>query len=191
MSDSGMSVASSGPSSGLSDTHDHKSDEPEEKIGINETLPTVLVDDQKQLENAVESYPRKSKMTSCNPYLSKSVMDLVGSSSLYLSPSISRSGSTCSIASSSVSTTTVTAMEIRTLTNNFQKLLKQATKEIKKLNNEKAKLEQEQEKLLTTNVELAVETKQLLLNQKEWNNDKQVRKIKSYNQFLTILCVRA
>ena len=41
-----MPVASSGPSSGLSDDHDHKSDELEEKIGINETLPTVLLDDQ-------------------------------------------------------------------------------------------------------------------------------------------------
>jgi hypothetical protein len=58
MSDSGMSVASSGPSSGLSDSHDHNSDELEEEIGINETLPTVLVDDQKQLENAVESSPQ-------------------------------------------------------------------------------------------------------------------------------------
>ena len=180
MSDSGMSVASSGPSSGLSDTHDHKRDELKEEIGKNETLTAIVDDDQKQLETVVKSSPRKSKMISCNPYLSKSVMDLVGSSSPYLSPSISRSGSTwsCSIASSSVSTGTVTAMEIRTLSNNFQKLLKQATKEIKKLNIEKAKLEQEQEKLLTTNVELAVETKQLLLNQKEWKGDKQVRKIK-------------
>jgi hypothetical protein len=41
----------------------------------------------------------------------------------------------------------------------------------------KAKLQQEQEKLLTINVELAVETKQLLLNQKEWKSDKQVRKL--------------
>ena len=126
MSDSGMSVASSGPSSGLSDTQDHKSDEPEEEVCRNETLASVADDDQKQLETAVKSSPRKSKMTLCNPYLSKSVLDLVGSSSPYLSPSISRSGSTCSIASSSVSTGTVTAMELRTLTNNFQKLLKQA-----------------------------------------------------------------
>jgi hypothetical protein len=125
---------------------------------------SVLDDDQKQFQNAVKSSWRKSKMTSCNPYLSKSVLDLVGYSRPCLSPSISRSGSTCSIASSSVSTSTVTAMEIQTLTNNFQKLLKQATKEIKKLNIEKAKLEQKQEKLLITNVELVVETKQLLLN---------------------------
>ena len=178
MSDSGMSGASSGPSSGLSDTHDHKRDELKEEIGKNETLTAIVDDDQKQLENAVKSSPRKCRLTSCNPYLSKSVMDLVGSSSPYMSPSISRSGSTCSIASSCMSTSTVTAMEIRILTNNFQKLLKQATKEIKKLNIGKAKLEHEQEKLLTTNVELAVETKQLLLNQKEWKGDKQVRKIK-------------
>ena len=178
MSDSGISGASSGPSSGLSDTLDHKSDELEEEIDKNETLTAVVDDDQKQLENAVKSSPRKSKMTLCNPYLSKSVLDLVGSSSTYLSPSISRSGSTCSIASSCMSTSTVTAMEIRTLTKNYQRLLKQATKEIKKLNIEKAKLEREQEKLLTTNVELAVETKQLLLNQKEWKGDKQVRKIR-------------
>ena len=85
MSDSGMSVASSGPSSGLSDSHDHKSDEPEEEVFRNEILATVVDDDQKQLENAVKSSPRKCRLTSCNPYLSKSVMDLVGSSSPYLS----------------------------------------------------------------------------------------------------------
>ena len=50
MSDSGMSVASSGPSSGLSDTHDHKSDELEEEICINETLAMVVDEDKKQLD---------------------------------------------------------------------------------------------------------------------------------------------
>ena len=45
-----------------------------------------------------------------------------------------------------------------------------------KLNLEKCKLELEQEKLLTINVELAVETKKLLMEQKEWKKDKQVCK---------------
>ena len=57
MSDSGMSVASSGPSSGLSDSHDHKSDEPEEEVFRNEILASVVDDDQKQLENAVKTSP--------------------------------------------------------------------------------------------------------------------------------------
>jgi len=164
-----MSVASSEPS----DAHDHKhGDELEKDFCTNENLAVNGDRDQKRLENASKSSPSKSAMTSCNPYLSKSVMNLAASPSLYLSPSVSRSGSNCSIASSSVSTSQVTAMEIRTLTNNFQKLLKQATREIKKLNMEKSKLEQEQEKLLTTNVELAMETKQLLLNQKERGKDR-------------------
>ena len=164
-----MSVASFEPDG---EAHNHKHDDDLERdLCANKNL---VVDDQKQLENASKPSPSKSSMTSCNPYLSKSVMNLASSPSPYLSPSLSRSGSNCSIASSSVSSGQVTAMEIRTLTNNFQKLLKQATKEIKKLNLEKTKLEQEQEKLLTTNVELAVETKQLLLNQKEREKDKQV-----------------
>jgi len=168
LSESTMSVASFEPDG---EAHNHKRDDDLERdLCANKNL---VVDDQKQLENASKPSPSKSSMTSCNPYLSKSVMNLASSPSPYLSPSLSRSGSNCSIASSSVSSGQVTAMEIRTLTNNFQKLLKQATKEIKKLNLEKTKLEQEQEKLLTTNVELAVETKQLLLNQKEREKDKQ------------------
>ena len=67
MSDSGMSGASSEPSSGLSDTHDHKSDELEEEICKNKTLAMVVDDDQKQFENAVKSSPRKCRLTSCNP----------------------------------------------------------------------------------------------------------------------------
>ena len=54
-----MSVASSGPSSGLSDSHDHKSDELEEEIGKNETLSTVV--DDEQLENAFKSTPETPK----------------------------------------------------------------------------------------------------------------------------------
>eukprot|EP00092_Neocalanus_flemingeri_P005056 GFUD01005436.1.p1 GENE.GFUD01005436.1~~GFUD01005436.1.p1 ORF type:complete len:507 (+),score=184.69 GFUD01005436.1:185-1705(+) len=171
MSDSGVSDASSGPSSGISDIRDHKVDELEED---KDNSTVIIVGEQTQLKIETENVkisPSKPKMTS-NPYLSKSVMNLIDSSP-YLSPSISRSESTCSIASSSVSTSPVTVMEMRTLTNNFQKLLKQATKEIKKLNVEKSKLEQEQGKLLTVNVELAVETKKLLLDQKEWKKDKQ------------------
>ena len=89
--------------------------------------------------------------------------------------------------------------QVRTLTTNFQRLLAQATKEIKKLTAEKVTtitkdiiiiitessqeanikpqvgLEREQEKLLTVNVELALETKRLLEQQKEWEEQEKVK----------------
>ena len=101
--------------------------------------------------------------------------------------------------------------QVRTLTTNFQRLLAQATKEIKKLTAEKVTittiikdiiitrsehhinrdhlafchyhhlhapqvgLEREQEKLLTVNVELALETKRLLEQQKEWEEQEKGR----------------
>ena len=79
-------------------------------------------------------------------------------------------------------------LQVRSLTTNFQRLLTQATKEIKKLTQEKLGLEQEQvrshlkswvtptsqEKLLTVNVELALETKCLLEQQKEWGKQEAV-----------------
>ena len=103
--------------------------------------------------------------------------------------------------------------QVRTLTTNFQRLLAQATKEIKKLTAEKVNtiikditiitessqeaniilieiilllsqspslppqvgLEREQEKLLTVNVELALETKRLLEQQKEWEEQEKVK----------------
>ena len=102
--------------------------------------------------------------------LSQSVSNLAASPCL--SPALSRSDSTCSLASSGLSNATITAAEIRTLTNNYQKMLKQATREIKKLNLSQWKLEQEQEKLLTTNVELAEEAKRLLVQQKEWKAER-------------------
>ena len=48
----------------------------------------------------------------------------------------------------------------------------QATEKISELTEEKKKLEKEQGKLLATNVEMAMETKKLLLLQKEWKQEK-------------------
>ena len=62
---------------------------------------------------------------------------------------------------------------VRSLTNNYQRLLKQATKEIKKLNVEKWKVEQEQDKLLTTNLELAEEVRRMMESDKAWRAEKQ------------------
>ena len=67
----------------------------------------------------------------------------------------------------------ITAAEIRSLTNNYQRLLKQATKEIKKLNVEKWKVEQEQDKLLNTNLELAEEVRRMMESEKEWRAERQ------------------
>jgi len=178
MSDSGVSVDTSRPCSSISETSDQNT-EMEEETSTN-LKTTVVVGKKENIKTDTDSdglfiapSTFRQPMTPSNPYLSKSVMNLAGASRTYLSPSISRSESVCSIASSIGSTSTVTAMDIRSLTNNFQKLLKQATEEIKKLNIKKVKLEQEQEKLLTANVELAVETKHLLLAQKEWKKDKE------------------
>lgn len=89
-----------------------------------------------------------------------------------LSPALSRSGSTSSLASS---LSCAPVQEVRSLTANFQRLLSQATREIKKLTAEKFGLEKEQERLLTVNVELAMETKKLLEQQKEWEEQERVR----------------
>ena len=48
----------------------------------------------------------------------------------------------------------------------------QATEKISELTEERKKLEKEQGKLLATNVEMAIETKKLLLLQKEWKQEK-------------------
>ena len=97
------------------------------------------------------------------------------SSSEGMSPSLSRSDSISSLASSVTvsSGAMITATEIRTLTNNYQRIVKQATKEIKKLNVEKWKLEQEQDKLLNTNLELAEEVRRMVTSDKEWKTEKQ------------------
>jgi hypothetical protein len=79
-----------------------------------------------------------------------------------------------SLASSIGSSNPVTVCDIRTLANNYQKMLMQATKEIKKLNSDLHRLQQDQAKLLEANVELALETKTLLLEQKKWKKDEQV-----------------
>ena len=74
----------------------------------------------------------------------------------------------------------------RSLTNNYQRLLKQATKEIKKLNVEKWKVEQEQDKLLNTNLELAEEVRKLIVSDKQWRKEKQVQ-----YQYLMLGCNNA
>ena len=68
----------------------------------------------------------------------------------------------------------LTVMEVRKLTDNYQKMLIQATQEIKKLNIQKTKLEKEQEKLLIVNIELATEAKRLVKDVKEGKQEKEV-----------------
>jgi len=63
--------------------------------------------------------------------------------------------------------------DISNLNNDYQKLLRKATREIKKLNLHVEKLEQEQEKLLQANVNLALETESLVLDQNTWKKDEQ------------------
>ena len=53
-------------------------------------------------------------------------------------------------------------------------MLRQATKKIQKLNQDVLKLERDKEKLLETNVELALQTKKLLQERKEWEKDEKV-----------------
>ena len=65
-------------------------------------------------------------------------------------------------------------MDVRTLSNNFQKMLAQATQEITKLNIQKTILEKEQEKLLTVNIELATEAKGLVNEKKSWKKEREV-----------------
>ena len=84
----------------------------------------------------------------------------------------SRASSTFSL--DQISSSPVTVMDVRTLSNNFQKMLAQATKEIKKLNIQKTKLETEQEKLLTVNVELTTEAKRLVNENKLWKKEREV-----------------
>ncbi|XP_040566542.1 uncharacterized protein [Lepeophtheirus salmonis] len=71
--------------------------------------------------------------------------------------SSSASSSTLDLRSKGVSTPTASkqAEEIRIITDNFQDLLKRATKEITKLTSEKRRLEKEYERLLSINEEIA------------------------------------
>jgi len=153
MSDSGVSTASNGCIGGIQD-------ESQEKIHLD--IPKRKDND--EWENFSSLH-----LSSARQYLSKSVINLTPS--LYSSSSLSRSESTCSLASSIASGSSVTALDIRSLTNNYQKMLRQATKKIQKLNQDVLKLERDKEKLLETNVELALQTKKMLQEQKEWEKD--------------------
>ena len=68
----------------------------------------------------------------------------------------------------------ISVQDIRSLTSTYQNLLAKATEEITKLNLKKSKLEKENEKLLGTNVEMAEETKNLILEKQQWEKLKQV-----------------
>ena len=100
-----------------------------------------------------------------------------------------RADSVCSLASSS--STQITAAEIRSLTNNYQRMLARATKQIKRLNVEKWKVEQEQDKLLNTNLELAEEVRKLIVSDKQWRKEKQVRSRPVQYQYLMLVCSNA
>ena len=105
------------------------------------------------------------------------------------SPHLSRASSTLSLAPSSCrSSSPVTVMEVRTLTNNFQKMLAQATQEIKKLNIQKTKLEKEQEKLLMVNIELASVAKIMVKENKDWKEEKEVMNFCILNSFFMLIC---
>lgn len=112
---------------------------------------------------------------------SRSVLNLgtAATSSFTFSPgSLNRSDSSTSLASNFGSLSPVPVSDIKNLNNNYQKLLKQATKEIKKLNLDVRKLELEQEKLLQENVDFALETKKLLLEKKVSKKHEQVKHLK-------------
>jgi len=152
MSDSGISTTSN-------DIHENKRDS---------ILDVEAIYDEEQRGDQFEKLPPPK------PFLSRSVMNLGSAASFYpSSSSLSRSESTCSLASSIGSSNPVTVTDVRTLTNNYQRMLRNATKEIKKLNQDVRKIEQEQGKLLEENVDLALETKKLLLEQKAWKKDEQ------------------
>ena len=109
---------------------------------------------------------------------SRSVLNLgaAATSSFTYSPgSLNRSESSTSLASNFGSLSPVPVSDIKNLNNNYQKLLKQATKEIKKLNLDVRRLELEQEKLLQENVDFALENKKLLLEKKVWRKYEQVK----------------
>ena len=151
ISDSGVSISSSsGPSSAA-----------ENKMEV-QHAPVVDQEDQEEAEESEDN----SSIRLGSSFLSKSVCNLsLGDSDL------SRSGSVCSLASSPA----ITPAEIRSLTNNYHKMMKQATREIKKLKVDRWKLEQDQDRLLNTNLELTEEVRKLLNHQKDWKSERQVR----------------
>ena len=107
-------------------------------------------------------------------YVSRPVMNFEAtpSSSPYSSKSSRRSDSLSS-STRSLSSPPVSVSDIRNLSNSYQKLLVQATREIRKLNIDVINLEKEKERLLQANVDLALETKSLLLDQKAWKKEEE------------------
>ena len=148
ISDSGVSISSSsGPSSAA-----------ENKMEVQD--PPVV--DQEEADESEDS----SSLRLGSSFLSKSVCNLSLNDS-----DLSRSGSSCSLANSPA----ITPAEIRSLTNNYHKMMKQATREIKKLKVDRWKLEQDQDRLLNTNLELTEEVRKLITDQKQWKSERQVR----------------
>ena len=150
ISDSGVSISSGSGPSGPSSAAETKMEA--------EEAPVM---DQEEAEESEDS----SSIRLGSSFLSKSVCNLsLGDSDL------SRSGSVCSLASSPA----ITPAEIRSLTNNYHKMMKQATREIKKLKVDRWKLEQDQDRLLNTNLELTEEVRKLITDQKDWKSERQV-----------------
>ena len=139
-----------------------------------EDLETVFDEEEKENYDVFDM-PQRNRNLQRKPFLSRSVMNLGAvSSSLFPNKSLRRSESSFTLASSIGSLSPVPVSDIKNLNNNYQNLLTQATTKIKKLNIDVEKLEQEQEKLLQANVDLALETKSLLIDQKTWKKDEQV-----------------
>ena len=139
-----------------------------------EDLETVFDEEEKENYDVFDM-PQRNRNLQRKPFLSRSVMNLGAvSSSLFPNKSLRRSESSSTLASSIGSLSPVPVSDIKNLNNNYQNLLTQATTKIKKLNIDVEKLEQEQEKLLQANVDLALETKSLLIDQKTWKKDEQV-----------------
>ena len=152
ISDSGVSISSSSGPSGPSSTAENKMEAQEPPVG-----------DQEEADSQSED---SSSLRLGSSFLSKSVCNLSLNDS-----DLSRSGSSCSLANSPA----ITPAEIRSLTNNYHKMMKQATREIKKLKVDRWKLEQDQDRLLTTNLELTEEVRKLITDQKQWKSERQVR----------------
>lgn len=75
---------------------------------------------------------------------------------------------------STISSSSVSVTDVRTLTDKYQRMLMQATQEIKNLNLVKTSLEMEQEKLLKVNIEIATEAKRLVRENKAWKEERKV-----------------
>merc|ERR1712179_338653 len=121
-----------------------------------EELEAVFDDEEK--ENYVFNLPPRNRNLQKKPFLSRSVMNLGTATASLFSKSLNRSESSSTLASSIGSLSPVPVSDIKNLNYNYQNLLTQATRKIKKLN---------------ANVDLALETKNLLLDQKAWKKDEQ------------------